>query len=444
MRVKPSPLRVPARLGMNSNLVFKWLSTFLVLALHLASVPGSTAAQTTPPQQGSSYRNLSEARIGADTGQLAAQLDLAFRYLQGREVPRDRTLALVWFNIAAAKGDRRAQDERDKLEKALTPAQIAEAESIARDWKPKQFLETSELRQSFKQQLDRLSFDASDNFAPIVLQKEKSKMPPLPSLPSEESWSWTTNFSFQGASSSPCALLISDGKHTGVLDCQVFISADPGQARSFFSDTCQRLLTLLPASWLFKGSHPNVMGKTCGFVETLPFRKPGIVLSLDLSEGSNANFVTIAIFGADDCEKHSFECEGTPIREVLEKGSQSALATPPAPSGPAMEGIKAQIDDVVRSGRFTTLPPVQPIAGSFAHTRLTITNQTAYSLTVMMDGPAERSVTVSPGDTETLVLAPGSYRVLGRVAAPNVLPFFGTQNYAVGTSYQESFHVDAR
>jgi len=43
----------------------------------------------------------------------------------------------MWFNLAAAQGHRLAQDAREGLAKRMTPAQIAEAQRLATEWKPK-------------------------------------------------------------------------------------------------------------------------------------------------------------------------------------------------------------------------------------------------------------------------------------------------------------------
>jgi len=43
----------------------------------------------------------------------------------------------MWFNLAAAQGYSKAQIARDKVAGQMTPSQIAEAQSLARQWKPK-------------------------------------------------------------------------------------------------------------------------------------------------------------------------------------------------------------------------------------------------------------------------------------------------------------------
>ena len=40
-------------------------------------------------------------------------------------------------NLAAAQGDEIAKKAREALEKLMKPAQIAEAQKLSREWKPK-------------------------------------------------------------------------------------------------------------------------------------------------------------------------------------------------------------------------------------------------------------------------------------------------------------------
>ncbi len=47
---------------------------------------------------------------------------------------RDIVLAYMWFNLAAAQGNKNSQKARDKAAKQMTPDQIAEAQRMAREW----------------------------------------------------------------------------------------------------------------------------------------------------------------------------------------------------------------------------------------------------------------------------------------------------------------------
>jgi TPR repeat protein len=57
-------------------------------------------------------------------------------YLAGVGVPQDYVQAYMWLNLSAARGMKRAVEERDQLAQSMTPVQIAQAKKLAREWKP--------------------------------------------------------------------------------------------------------------------------------------------------------------------------------------------------------------------------------------------------------------------------------------------------------------------
>jgi hypothetical protein len=58
-----------------------------------------------------------------------------YRYGQG--VPQDYALAHMWFNLCGSSGDKDCERNRMKVDKKMPPQQIAEAQRLARNWKPK-------------------------------------------------------------------------------------------------------------------------------------------------------------------------------------------------------------------------------------------------------------------------------------------------------------------
>jgi TPR repeat protein len=76
-------------------------------------------------------------RKAADQGHAGAQERLGFQYANGLGVPQDDVTAHMWFNLAAARGNRDAIKGRDMVAARMTPEQIAAAEKLAREWKPK-------------------------------------------------------------------------------------------------------------------------------------------------------------------------------------------------------------------------------------------------------------------------------------------------------------------
>ena len=74
----------------------------------------------------------------AERGQGSAQGWLGYMYRRGRCVPQDYVQAHMWFNLAATHEEvAAAAEERDEPASQMTPAQIAEAQKLAREWKPK-------------------------------------------------------------------------------------------------------------------------------------------------------------------------------------------------------------------------------------------------------------------------------------------------------------------
>ena len=73
-------------------------------------------------------------RKAAEQGNEAAQWDLGALYAKGQGVTQDYIAAHMWFSLAAAQGDEMSREERDRVAKAMSPAQIAEAQRLAREW----------------------------------------------------------------------------------------------------------------------------------------------------------------------------------------------------------------------------------------------------------------------------------------------------------------------
>ena len=76
-------------------------------------------------------------RRAADQGLKTAQWFLGTMYQTGYGVQQDYVQAHMWYNLSAARGWGEAAVARTILERAMTPAQVAEAQKLAREWKPK-------------------------------------------------------------------------------------------------------------------------------------------------------------------------------------------------------------------------------------------------------------------------------------------------------------------
>ena len=76
-------------------------------------------------------------RMAAEQGAGGGQAILGGMYRDGEGVLQDYVLAHMWFNLAAVQGQWNAKANRDDVAKRMTSSQIAEAQRLAREWKPK-------------------------------------------------------------------------------------------------------------------------------------------------------------------------------------------------------------------------------------------------------------------------------------------------------------------
>ncbi len=75
-------------------------------------------------------------RMAAEQNEAQAQTNLGLMYARGESVPQDFVRAHMWISLAAAQGLKRAVKFRNISEKKqLTPAQLAEARRLAREWR---------------------------------------------------------------------------------------------------------------------------------------------------------------------------------------------------------------------------------------------------------------------------------------------------------------------
>ena len=84
------------------------------------------------------------SRFAAEQGYTKAQHYLGLLYAAGRGIPKNFVQAHKWFNLTAsrfpaskAKERDDAVKNRDLIASKMTPAQIAKAQRLAREWRPK-------------------------------------------------------------------------------------------------------------------------------------------------------------------------------------------------------------------------------------------------------------------------------------------------------------------
>ena len=75
----------------------------------------------------------------ADKGHATAQFNLALMYEGGKWVKQDYILAHMWYNLAAKNGDKFGTLSRDIVANQMTPAQISEAQKLAKECEKKNY-----------------------------------------------------------------------------------------------------------------------------------------------------------------------------------------------------------------------------------------------------------------------------------------------------------------
>ena len=74
-----------------------------------------------------------EAGIGS-TAQAEILFELGMMYATGRDCDVDLVAAHKWFNLAALNGHDEAACHRQELALEMSPAEIANAQRLAREW----------------------------------------------------------------------------------------------------------------------------------------------------------------------------------------------------------------------------------------------------------------------------------------------------------------------
>lgn len=83
-----------------------------------------------------SVRGLKLLELAADQGNADAQVFLGLIYFQGGGgVARDFVQSDVWFHLAADRGDPLAPQQVVRIERQMTPADVAKAKALAAAWK---------------------------------------------------------------------------------------------------------------------------------------------------------------------------------------------------------------------------------------------------------------------------------------------------------------------
>jgi len=73
----------------------------------------------------------------AEQGDDVAQMTLGVMSVEGQGVSASNVQGHVWFSLSAQKGNSSAQTRLERLVPEMTPEEIAEAEQLAENWKPR-------------------------------------------------------------------------------------------------------------------------------------------------------------------------------------------------------------------------------------------------------------------------------------------------------------------
>ncbi len=76
-------------------------------------------------------------RLAAEQGFALAQSNLGGMYISSHGVPRNSIQGYMWASLAAVQGNEKAVKGLELLEKSMTLDELAEAQRLAREWKPK-------------------------------------------------------------------------------------------------------------------------------------------------------------------------------------------------------------------------------------------------------------------------------------------------------------------
>jgi TPR repeat protein len=119
------------------TLAFKHAIAAIILVMSFAgSVAAGPLEDADVAVKRRDYATVRLIRPLAEQGDATAQYNLGFFYDNGLDVPQDQVSAYMWFSLSAAQGKEGAATFRDLIARRMTPAQIAEAQKLAREWKP--------------------------------------------------------------------------------------------------------------------------------------------------------------------------------------------------------------------------------------------------------------------------------------------------------------------
>ena len=109
-----------------------------IAAIDLEALDSTMRESSSSSETAMAGMDVESTRQEAEQGDADAQFRLALLYVAGHGIPQDDVEALKWANLLTSRstGDEREGHAafRDTIAKSMTPAQIAEAQTLAREW----------------------------------------------------------------------------------------------------------------------------------------------------------------------------------------------------------------------------------------------------------------------------------------------------------------------
>lgn len=106
--------------------------------------------------------------------------------------------------------------------------------------------------------------------------------------------------------------------------------------------------------------------------------------------------------------------------------------------------VNLSVQDVFNSNSYGRLPSMRKTyAANSSMSKVSVGNNTGYTLTSMYSGPDSRRLAISPYSQKVITLLNGTYRITASVSVSNVRPFAGIETLT-GGGYDVSYYISSR
>jgi TPR repeat protein len=134
-------IKAKERKGTYRTLIVGLLTLLFSTSLAVAAYSGEWENAVAAYERGDYTTAFRLSKPTAEQGIAKTQFNLGVSYEDGQGVPRKYTLAHMWFDLASSalegEGWERAIKNRNSVASKMTLEQVADAQLLAREWKPK-------------------------------------------------------------------------------------------------------------------------------------------------------------------------------------------------------------------------------------------------------------------------------------------------------------------